>query len=159
MAVPSVRKTCYLAAAKAQVLWEVLLWAISHWRALLSDNLDLATARRCLAECYLAEGRHDDAETLVAELPGNDLETMLLRARVSLAKRQFTEARRALEEVLARAPRWLEARVLLSYVHLQEDRDPAAAEGALQAVLELDPDNKEARHNLGVLRHRFAVSP
>jgi glycosyltransferase involved in cell wall biosynthesis/tetratricopeptide (TPR) repeat protein len=132
--------------------------AMTHWRALLSDNPDLVTARRCLAECYLAEGRLDDAETLVAELDGNDPETLLLRARVSLAQRQFTEARRALEEVLARAPRWLEARVLLSYVHLQEDRDPAAAEGALRAVLELDPDNKEARHNLGVLRHRFAVS-
>jgi hypothetical protein len=64
-----------------------------------------------------------------------------------------------LEEVLARVPRWLEARVLLGYVHLQEDCDPAAAEGALRSVLDLDPDNTEARHNLRVLRHRLVSVP
>jgi tetratricopeptide (TPR) repeat protein len=100
--------------------------------------------------------RWADVEMLLADLAANELETMLLRGRVYLARRQFPEARREFEAVLACAPPLLDARVLLSYVHLQEDRDFAAAESALLAVLELDPDNAEARHNLQVLRQRFA---
>jgi hypothetical protein len=55
-------------------------------------------------------------------------------------------------------PRWLEARVLLNYVLLQEGTDPAAAERALAAVLALDPGNAEARHNRD-LRRRKAAQP
>jgi hypothetical protein len=40
---------------------------------------------------------------------------------------------------------------VLSHVLLQEGRDPAAAEQALHAVLELDPQSAEARHNLALL--------
>jgi hypothetical protein len=39
-------------------------------------------------------------------------------------------------------------------VYLQEGTDPAGAERALAAVLALDPDNAEARHNLDLLRRR-----
>jgi Flp pilus assembly protein TadD len=81
----------------------------------------------------------------------------LLRGRAHLLCREFAEARQVLEEAAATAPGSLEARVLLSYVHLQEDRDPAAAEAALQAVLELDAGNREARRNLAVLRRKLAA--
>jgi hypothetical protein len=39
---------------------------------------------------------------------------------------------------------------------LQEERDPAA-ERALLAVLELDPANAEARHNLDILHRRVCL--
>ncbi len=129
--------------------------AAAHWRALLSENPDLETARRCLAEVYLAQGRILDLEPLVTGLPAAAPETALLRARLHLARRQFPQARQLLETLLGRFPRLLEGHVLLSYVHLQEGRDPDAAERALQNVLELDPDNAEARHNLYVLKQQL----
>jgi hypothetical protein len=50
-----------------------------------------------------------------------------------------------------RYPLALPPRVLLSHVLLQENKDLAGAEKALRAVLELDPANAEARHNLALL--------
>ena len=129
--------------------------AAAHWRALLAENPDLETARRCLAEVYLAQGRILEMEPLVTGLPAAAPETALLRARLHLARRQFPQARQLLETLLGRFPRLLEGHVLLSYVHLQEGRDPDAAERALQNVLELDPNNAEARHNLYVLRQQL----
>jgi Flp pilus assembly protein TadD len=54
--------------------------------------------------------------------------------------------------LVERAPQEVRAWVVLSYALLQEGADSAAAERALLKVLELDPGNAEARHNLGVLR-------
>ncbi len=70
--------------------------AAAQWRALLTEDPSLTTARRCLAECYLADGRADDAEMLLAGLDANVPETQLLYARVYLARRRFAEARRLL---------------------------------------------------------------
>jgi Flp pilus assembly protein TadD len=56
-----------------------------------------------------------------------------------------------LDAALARYPGELELWVALSYVLLQERRDPAGAETALRRILELDPENAEARNNLAVL--------
>jgi tetratricopeptide (TPR) repeat protein len=130
--------------------------AAAQWRALLADNPDLVTARRCLAEVYLAEGRWHELEPLLAGLPADMPETALFQARLHLARRQFSQARQLLETLIARLPRFLEAHILLSYVHLQEGRDPAAAERVLQAILELDPGNAEARHNLDMLRRQLS---
>jgi hypothetical protein len=44
--------------------------------------------------------------------------------------------------------------VILSHVLLQEGRDPQAAEKALHDVLALDPNHREARHNLAALQKR-----
>jgi thioredoxin-like negative regulator of GroEL len=66
--------------------------AAAQWRALLTDNPDLATARRCLAEVYLALGRGHDAEPLLAGLPAAP-ETTLLQARLLLAQSNFPQAR------------------------------------------------------------------
>ena len=105
-----------------------------------------------LAEVYVAEGRWDELGPLLDGLPPAAPETVLLCARLHLARREFGRVQQLLEEVLARSPRSLDVRVLLSYAYLQEGRDPAAAERALLAVLELDPDNAEAKRNLTLLR-------
>jgi Flp pilus assembly protein TadD len=77
--------------------------------------------------------------------------TVLLRARLLWKKREHGAARQLLEEALAREPRWLEARRLLSYMLLEEDRDLAAAEAALRELLALEPRDAEARRNLALL--------
>jgi hypothetical protein len=81
----------------------------------------------------------------------------MLRGRIFLDCRAFAEAALILEDAIARHPRYLHARIVLSYVHLQEEYDPAAAERALLAVLELDPSNAEARYNLDLLHRRVCL--
>src|SRR5205823_284846 len=71
-----------------------------------------------------------------------------------LARRDFEQARRLAEGAVQRWPGALPARVVLSHVLLQEGSAPDVAEKALLAILERDPHNKEAAHNLAVLRAR-----
>jgi tetratricopeptide (TPR) repeat protein len=130
--------------------------AVGHWRALLTEAPHMTAARVGLGEALLALGRPDaalaEAETLQAG--SATMEAALLRARVQLARKEFTAARQVLEGVLRDQPLMLLPRVLLSHVLLQEDRDPAAAEQALRDVLAVAPDDAEARYNLAILLRR-----
>jgi tetratricopeptide (TPR) repeat protein len=115
-----------------------------------------------LADLYLAGGRWDELELLVRRLetdPGRAAEAAVLRARGLAARKQFADARRLLEETVARHPKALWPRVALSHVLLQEGRDWAAAAKALRDVLALDPANSEAHHNLDLLRARGQEPP
>jgi hypothetical protein len=78
----------------------------------------------------------------------------VLRARAHLARREFAAAREVLQRTIARAPEAPWPRVILSHVELQEGRDWGAAERALLDILQRDPEHKEARHNLAILRGR-----
>jgi tetratricopeptide (TPR) repeat protein len=60
--------------------------------------------------------------------------------------------RRLLEAAIAADPNAVWPRLILTHVLLQEGTDPEAAERALKAVLELEPGNAQARHNLALLR-------
>jgi tetratricopeptide (TPR) repeat protein len=131
--------------------------ASAQWRALLAEEPGLAAARLALAEVCLALGQLGEAEQHLARLEADApdaRETLLVRGRLHLARRDFAAARRAFVEAGERQPRALAPRVLLSYVLLQEGTDAAAAEQALGAVLALDPGNTEARHNLALLRRQ-----
>jgi hypothetical protein len=79
------------------------------------------------------------------------VEGAVLRARGFLARRQFIEARRQLEETIHNAPHALWPRVVLTHVLLQEGRDWRSAEQSLRDVLELAPNHAEARRNLDIL--------
>jgi hypothetical protein len=71
-----------------------------------------------------------------------------------MQRREYASARRTLAGVITQDPRALGPRVLLSQALLQEGRDWAAAEQALLDVLELDAENKDAQHNLQLLRRQ-----
>jgi len=60
----------------------------------------------------------------------------------------------AVAETITRYSREVWPRVILSHCLLEEGSDRAAAEKALLEILEFDPGNAGARHNLHVLRGR-----
>jgi tetratricopeptide (TPR) repeat protein/glycosyltransferase involved in cell wall biosynthesis len=132
--------------------------AEAQWRALLAEQPQFAGAWEGLAEVALKRQRWD----LVAEcadqregVPGGDLEAAVLRARVHLGRREFADARRLLDGISEQYPQAVKPPLMRSRVLLEEG-DDQAAEAALCAVLALDAENREARHNLDVLRRKHS---
>jgi GT2 family glycosyltransferase/glycosyltransferase involved in cell wall biosynthesis/ankyrin repeat protein/predicted Zn-dependent protease len=132
-----------------------------EWRAAVAEQPDFAPAWQALGELCLAQGRWRDAETAAAGLERSaPVDAQLLRAQGHLARREFAEGRALLRVVIARSPRAVWPRLLLSRALVEEGRDLEAAERALQEVLQLDPDQPEARGNLAVVRrHRRHPAP
>src|SRR5262249_52424350 len=81
-------------------------------------------------------------------------EAALLAARRHAVRREFGDARKLLEETVARDPRLLEPRLLLGQVLLDEGKDLAAAEEAPGSVLELAPERAECWRDLVLLLRR-----
>jgi hypothetical protein len=109
----------------------------------------------------LTQGRWADLEGLADEWATRHpaaAEPDVLRARGHLARREFDQALRRLDAVVARAPQDVWAKLIRARVLLQQDHDHAAAEAALREVLALDPGNQEAKNNLAVLRRRVRDS-
>src|SRR5262249_53964503 len=99
-------------------------------------------------------GRWADLEALLDSGPEDSswvAEVLLLRARASLARREFADARRLLQEAIGRDPQAIGPRVFVTHALLQEGRDPTAAEAALRELLKLDPQQAEAWRNLAIL--------
>jgi GT2 family glycosyltransferase/tetratricopeptide (TPR) repeat protein len=129
--------------------------AEAEWRRVAAERPGFLPAWVALAELYLGQGRWVELEEAARRAEsdaGGSSEAALLRARGHMARREFGAARDLLEGAAARDPRALGPRIVLSHCLLQEGADPDAAERTLHAILELDPGNAEARHNLGVLR-------
>jgi GT2 family glycosyltransferase/tetratricopeptide (TPR) repeat protein len=131
-----------------------------QWQLALAERADFVPAWLGLAEVYLQEQDWGALETATQRLEEQEqaAEAAALRARSHLARRDFAAARTLLEAAVMAQPQALAPRVVLSHVLLQEGRDLAAAEQALQEVLALDPDNREARHNLAVLNGQRKAS-
>jgi tetratricopeptide (TPR) repeat protein len=126
-----------------------------QWRAVLAEDPHHLSAWLGLADLCLEQGRWAELEQITSRLENGvhgPMEAAVLRARVHLARQEFAAARQLLEETIARHPRALWPRVLLSHTRLQEARDWPAAEQALRDVLALAPDHAEARRNLAILR-------
>jgi predicted O-linked N-acetylglucosamine transferase (SPINDLY family) len=107
-----------------------------------------------LGQVLLSAQRWDDLGPVIdilASHPQGELESLLLRARMHLARKEFAPARSVLGQAIERWPEALLPRIVLSYAWLQEGHDLAAAERALHDVLRLDPTNGEAQRNLNVL--------
>jgi len=124
---------------------------------------DFEPAWQRLAELYLRLSRWSDLEELLERLEAQEIAVAKvgwLRARGQVQRKECAAARKTLARVIAEDQQALGPRVLLSQALIQEGRDWSAAEKALLDVLELDPENKDARHNLKILkrqRSRVAV--
>jgi tetratricopeptide (TPR) repeat protein/glycosyltransferase involved in cell wall biosynthesis len=136
--------------------------AESEWRAALAEQPDFLPASLELGELYLGQGRWAELEEVAGRLealrPGG-VEPAVVRARGHFARREFTPARRLLEETIERHPAAVGPQVFLSYVLLQEGQDWEAAERTLCRVLELDEGNAEAQRNLDVLLRQQRRAP
>ncbi len=128
--------------------------AEAQWRAVLVEQPEDLSAWSGLGKLWLAQRRWlevGQAADHLARAPGGALEADVLRARVHLARREYEAGRRLMEEAVARHPDAELPRVVLSYLHLHEGKDRAAAERALREVLRVNPHNTEAENNLTVL--------
>lgn len=108
-----------------------------------------------LAELQLGQGQFTELETLIekskATGTADGSAVVVMEARLLLARKEFVAARQLLEAVLAEQSQDVLLWSLLSYVLLQEGKDPEAAERVLRKVLELNPGDAEAKKNLHVL--------
>ncbi|TMQ31492.1 MAG: glycosyltransferase [Planctomycetota bacterium] len=129
--------------------------AEAQWRAALAEESRFGAAEVGLAELYLAQGRWPELDEAIGHLCNGlamPMEAAVLQARACLARKEFEAARRLLAETIAQYPREVWPRVILSHCLLEQGSDRPAAEQALLDILELDPENAGARHNLQVLR-------
>ncbi len=134
-------------------------WAEAEiqWRSALEERSDFEPAWQGLAEVYLKTARWEELEELLGQLELQGIagpRLGWLRARGCVQRGEFAASRAMLEQVISQDPQAVGPRVLLSHALLQEGQDWQAAEQALHSVLELDPDNKDAQHNLLVLKRR-----
>lgn len=133
--------------------------AEAQWRAALSADPSFVGGWLGLGELYLRRKRWADVSSVINSLEGEagtgrPVEAGLLRGRMNLARKEFAAAKWTLSQLIEAHPLSIEARALFSHVLLQEGKDHKAAEAALNDVLQLDPNNREAKHNLAVLKHQ-----
>jgi glycosyltransferase involved in cell wall biosynthesis len=139
-----------------------LLEAEAQWQAVVAECPAFASAWLDLARLYFQQSRWSELfDTLphVESDPQTALEGLLLGGRAHLARRDFEAARLVLEKAIGQAPQALLPRVLMSHVLLQEGKDWAGAERALLDVLALEPGDREAQHNLRLLRQQQGTQP
>jgi glycosyltransferase involved in cell wall biosynthesis/Flp pilus assembly protein TadD len=132
--------------------------AEAQWQRALKDAPHYVTARLALAELYLKTWRFEEMERVVHSANGQashdpawKLETSGFKARAALARRDFGAAHAMLDQALNEHPRAPGLWQIRSYALLQEGKDLAGAERALRTLIDLDPDNAEAKSNLDVL--------
>ncbi len=128
---------------------------------MLAEQPDFLPAWLGLGDLYVEQERWAELDRITGHLENGQqgaMEGSVLRARGHLGRKEFAAARQLLEETIAQYPQALWPRVILSHVLLQEGRDWAAAEQALRDLLALDPNHREARHNLAILLREHGVT-
>ncbi len=128
--------------------------AEEQWLKALGERPDFFPSAVGLADLCRRQGRFADLERLATQIeahPGAEAPAAFLRAHGLLGGRQFARAKQVLDAALVRHPHHLQLWVVLSYVLLQEGSDPVSAERVLRRILQLDPNQAEARHNLAIL--------
>jgi glycosyltransferase involved in cell wall biosynthesis/tetratricopeptide (TPR) repeat protein len=124
-----------------------------HWQRVLDEKPGYLPAIVGLGDVAVARQDEPGLQAILMQLhgiPQAAADALVLRARLYQARQEFATARPLLEEAIAMQPRALWPRIVLSQVLLQEG-DWAAAERALRAVLEIDPDHAASRERLQVL--------
>lgn len=133
--------------------------AEGQYRAAVQEQPDFVPAALSLCDLLVTRKAFDEADRMALALardPATAADAAVMSGRVALGRKRYREARAVVEAAAADHPGHLPLRVLLTHVLIEEGADWAAAEQALRAVLALDPEHKEAAHNLAVLlkQHR-----
>jgi len=114
-----------------------------------------------LVTWHLKRGEYDQALKALASLekkqPDNPL-TYNLKAAVYSGKKDFAAARKSLARALELQPAYVPAAVNLAQLDLQE-KNPQAARGRLEAILEKDKSNVQALLALANLAPRIGATP
>lgn len=124
------------------------------WRQAVAERADFLPGWLGLAEVCLASGRGEAAEAELMRLAAaTELRPVVavVRARLHLARQEFTAARALLEEASAAWPHSVWPRLLLAQALAREGRDQAGAVRLLREVLALDRHQPEARQLLAQL--------
>jgi predicted Zn-dependent protease len=127
-----------------------------QWRRILAEKPESRPTRLLLVDTLLRAGRLITAEMELAELENGgalDCEVSLLRVRSAEARGEFTQAREQLAAVTNLFPEnpaaW-EAAGRFLFQH----GEPADAVVALSRLVDLQPSNGAALHNLGIAHLR-----
>ncbi len=135
--------------------------AEEQWRVAIAEFPSFAPSRFELANLHLQSRRWPELAEVLQPLENDSqtaVEAMIISGRACLSRKEFTVAKAKFQTVIAEAPKAVLPRTLLSHALLQEESDWPAAQQALLDVLGLDPTNREAQHNLRILRHQhFAL--
>jgi tetratricopeptide (TPR) repeat protein len=135
--------------------------AEAQWRAALAQQAHYAPAWLGLGELYLAQDRLMDLDRVIEQLSAHGATKQarsgakLLQARSHTGRKEYVRAKSMLREEIDLDPNESYLWVLLSYALLQEGKELDEAQQVLMKILELDPENAEARNNLAVLRRRL----
>jgi glycosyltransferase involved in cell wall biosynthesis len=131
--------------------------AEAEWKRVVAEKPDFTEAWIGLADLYLSQARHAEAEALLRQLrgdPARAAEADSVEARLLLARGDVAGARRTFEQAIARAPQSVGPMLALVQVILAEGKDMAAAEKVVQDILALEPNNTQARMHLETIRRR-----
>jgi len=125
-----------------------------QWREVLHEVPGYRPGWRGLGEILVRGSRFAEAESLAEQLLKKDgslrIEGLLIKSRTALARQQFTEARDALDRAATERPDDLDtlrARGQFFFEHGAPDE----AERALKSLIEHDPHDASAHHNLGTV--------
>jgi tetratricopeptide (TPR) repeat protein len=125
------------------------------WRAALVHDPHFLSAQVGLGEVYVKTGNAAGLERQVAALAGlgesGAVEAAVLSARWKGSRGDRAGAVAGLEEAIRARPASLGLRVALSHTLIHADAPPEELESAFRGVLEVDPNNAQAKHNLEIL--------
>jgi tetratricopeptide (TPR) repeat protein len=125
------------------------------WRAVLVADPQFLPAHIGLGEVYLKTGHGVGVASVVESVPSmgpeGAVEAVNLDARWRIAQKDFAGAAARLEAAIREHPDSVSLRITLSHVRLGDGSPPEVLEAAFRSILELDPNNAQARHNLQVL--------
>jgi tetratricopeptide (TPR) repeat protein len=132
-----------------------------QWRLAVATAAEFIPAWRGLANVLLSQERWAEVEPVRSALAqhGATLEATVLPARVLLGQKDYDGAKAILLPLVEAHPEVVYPWEILSHVYLQEGKDLHAAERVLHKVLELDPNNPDARNNLTVLLRQSGTGP
>lgn len=116
-------------------------------------------AERSLVLIYLSRNEPEKAlavaQTLVKNRPG-DPQGPFLEALVHVARRDFRQARKAFDRSVAIKPDYMPAIRSLAVLDLQ-DKNPKAARGRYEKILEKEPGNEQALLELAAIQRASGV--